>query len=121
MSSRLNDLATRAKVIMMQRRNERDLCGHVLERNGYVHLRLPSENELETHCRTKIGFEDPRRQPGELLFPALFPSEVIEHSPVCFAFYATHLHERRAFRTQIVLNRVALHSCGQRFLNTSTG
>jgi len=80
MSSRLNDPAKGAKVLMMQRLNERDLCGHVLERGGYVHLRLPSEYEPETHCQTKIGFSDPRRQLGELLFPALFPREVIEQA-----------------------------------------
>lgn len=78
MSSRLNDLATGNKVIIMQRLSERDLSAHVLAQGGYEHLCLPTEFEAERRCVTSIGFQDPRAADGELLFPALFPPQVIE-------------------------------------------
>jgi predicted phage terminase large subunit-like protein len=77
MSSRLNDLATGNKVIIMQRLSERDLSGHVLEVGGYEHLCLPTEFEPNRRAATSIGFQDPRTEEGELLFPALFSKEVI--------------------------------------------
>lgn len=80
MSSRLNDQRSGAKVIIMQRLHEEDLVGHVLRRGGYEHLRLPTEFEPEQVSRTSIGFADPRTEAGELLFPALFPREVIEQA-----------------------------------------
>src|SRR5258707_13408632 len=43
MSSRLNDQATGARVIIMQRLHEDDLTGHVLRTGGWEHLCLPSE------------------------------------------------------------------------------
>jgi predicted phage terminase large subunit-like protein len=76
MSSRLNDLSQGAFVIIMQRLNERDLAGHVMQRGGYEVLSLPSEFEPERRCVTSI-WRDPRTQAGELLFPQLFPPPVI--------------------------------------------
>lgn len=91
MSSRLNDLSVGSKVIIQQRLHAKDLAGHVLEIGGYEHLNLPSEFEPERRSKTfimtvpsaadgggrKPFFEDPRKAPGELLFPALFPPKVI--------------------------------------------
>jgi hypothetical protein len=45
MSTRLNDLKTGAKVIIMQRVHENDLSGHVLELGNYEHLCIPAEYE----------------------------------------------------------------------------
>ena len=69
MSMRLNDPKTGAKVIVMQRIHEKDLSGHVLEQGGYVHLCLPAEFEVSRRCRTTLGWTDPRRREGELLWP----------------------------------------------------
>jgi hypothetical protein len=80
MSSRLHDMRTGAKVIIMQRLSERDLSGHVLRAGGYEHLRLPTEYEADSATTTSIGFRDPRQIPGELLFPVLFPREVVEQA-----------------------------------------
>jgi predicted phage terminase large subunit-like protein len=83
MSSRLNDPLTGAIVIITQRLSERDLAGHVVERGGYVHLNLPSEFEPERRSITPIlGWQDPRSADGELLFPQLFPQEVIDQAKV---------------------------------------
>ncbi len=77
-SSRFNDMSTGSKVIIMQRLSDRDLSAHVLRQGGYVHLNLPTEFEPENKCITKIGWEDPRKERGELMFPAMFPRDVVE-------------------------------------------
>lgn len=69
MSTRLNNPTTGAKLIIMQRLHEKDLSGHVLEQGGYEHLCLPAEFEPTRKSYTVIGWEDPRTQEGELLWP----------------------------------------------------
>jgi predicted phage terminase large subunit-like protein len=84
MSQRGIDPRTDAKVIVMQRLHERDLSGHVLEQGGWVHLRLPAEYEktpfVALHAAPDpTGFEDPRTEEGELLWPARFgPLEIAD-------------------------------------------
>lgn len=64
-----------AYVLIMQRLHENDLAGFAEEENAegggepYDFLRLPMRYEVEQHCKTSIGFEDPRRSEGELLWP----------------------------------------------------
>lgn len=74
--SRLNDQEKSAIIIVMQRLHEKDLSGHVLEKGGYTHVMLPMEYEPDRKCRTyingKLFFEDPRTEPGELLWKARF-------------------------------------------------
>jgi predicted phage terminase large subunit-like protein len=77
MSSRLNDMRSGRHVIIMQRLHDEDLSGHVLKRGGYEHLRLPSEFVEKKRKVTSIGWTDPRKLDGELLFPALFTPEVL--------------------------------------------
>lgn len=77
-TTRLNSPDRSAIVVVMQRLHERDLSGYILERElGYEHLRLPMEFEADRRCATSIGFVDPRREDGELLFPERFPAEVV--------------------------------------------
>jgi len=71
MSTRANDPKTSARIIIMQRVHESDLAGHVLAQGGWEHLRLPAERD-ENPCRTCLGWEDPRTELGELLWPARF-------------------------------------------------
>jgi predicted phage terminase large subunit-like protein len=78
MSSRLNNLETGSKIIIMQRLHEDDLAGHVLAQGTYEHLCLPSEYDPGRRSVTSIGWSDPRTEEGELLFPELFPPGVIE-------------------------------------------
>lgn len=90
MSSRLNDQAKGARVIIMQRLHEEDLAGHVLRKGGYEHLCLPSRFEPERLDSdrdripriTGIGWSDPRTERNELLFPGLFPAEVIAEAEI---------------------------------------
>lgn len=68
--NRLNDQARSAIVVIMQRLHEADISGVIQEvMPDYVQLVLPMEYESSRHCDTMIGFSDPRRSEGELLFP----------------------------------------------------
>lgn len=64
-----------AYVLIMQRLHENDLAGFAEEENAegggepYDFLRLPMRYEAEQHCKTSIGFSDPRKDEGELLWP----------------------------------------------------
>src|SRR5260370_3466458 len=71
MSTRVNDPKTSAKVIVMQRCHQQDLSGHLIEQGGWEHLVLPAEYEGPTRT-TSIGFVDPRKEHGELLWPERF-------------------------------------------------
>lgn len=79
MSTRLNDMKTGARVIIMQRLHEDDLVGYLLDRMGaggthYEYLMLPMEYEKKRHCATSIGWEDPRKREGDPLWPDRFDS-----------------------------------------------
>ncbi|MDR7035262.1 phage terminase large subunit [Mesorhizobium sp. BE184] len=82
-TDRLNDSATSAIVIIMQRLHEQDVAAVALELDiGFVHLNFPMEFDPERACRTYVNgelfFEDPRTEEGELLFPERFPATEIE-------------------------------------------
>lgn len=78
MSTRINNAKTGAKVVIMQRLHEKDLAGHLLEQGDYVHLCLPAEFEPSRKCYTSIGWEDPRTEESELLWPQRLGQEEIE-------------------------------------------
>ena len=66
--SRLNDKSTGAIILVMQRLHVDDLAGHVLEREGWVHLNLPAIAEVDE--RIQIGADQWRwRRVGDLLHP----------------------------------------------------
>ena len=63
----------------MQRLHANDVSGLALSlKLGYEHLCLPMEFEATSRCSTSIGFQDPRVEEGELLFPERFPAEVVQ-------------------------------------------
>lgn len=73
MSTRLNDPKLGRMVTVMQRVHERDVSGHILEQGGWEHLCLPAEYEPKTQVYvTSLGFQDPRTEAGELLWPERF-------------------------------------------------
>lgn len=99
--NRLNNPDESAIVIVMQRLHERDLSGQILARDlGYEHLMLPMEFERERKCVTSIGFEDPRTEEGELLFPERFSREIVENDKRAYGQYsaAGQLQQRPAPR-----------------------
>lgn len=90
-----------AIVVIMQRLNEKDTSGIIIKRElGYVHLCLPMRFEAERKCMTRIGFEDPRKVDGELLFPERFPEETVASLEKTMGSYASagQLQQRPAPR-----------------------
>ena len=88
MSTRLNDPKNGAKVIIMQRVHCADLAGHVLQQGGYEHLCLPAEYEAIPRT-SSIGWTDPRKEWGELLWPQHFGAEQIAELKLRLGSYAS--------------------------------
>ncbi len=78
LSTRVNDPREARFVLIMQRLAFDDLSGHLQKRGGFDCLVLPSEYEPARKARTSIGWEDPRTEPGELLFGEFHTAEVLE-------------------------------------------
>ena len=75
--SRLDDLATGAIVILMQRLHEDDLVGHVTRNGGWHQLSLPAvAEELQIVERTEGRLFV--RLPGHVLDPIRFPPEELQ-------------------------------------------
>lgn len=79
MQNRLNDLEQGAIVVIMQRVNEGDVSGCILDNYpNYVHFCVSMEYEPGRHCETRIGWSDPRTEDGELAWPERYPESVLE-------------------------------------------
>ncbi len=78
LKSRVTDPKTSAEVIIMQRLHVNDLSGHVLEQGGFVHLCLPAEFDSSRRCTTVLGWEDPREDDGDLLWPERFGRDELD-------------------------------------------
>jgi predicted phage terminase large subunit-like protein len=81
MSTRLNDPKTGCHLVCMQRLHETDLSGWLIEQaRGYDVLCLPAEYEADHPIKTfsSIGWEDPREEEGELLWPERFGDEEMQ-------------------------------------------
>jgi len=80
MSTRLNDPKTGAYVIIQQRLAENDLTGHVLSKDigEWTHLCLPMRYEANRSFSSSIGWTDPRKEEGELLWPDRFGEEEVK-------------------------------------------
>ncbi|KKN52899.1 hypothetical protein LCGC14_0607610 [marine sediment metagenome] len=79
--NRLNDVQTGAKILIMQRLNHNDLAGHLQEiETGWETLILPAEYEVEPRFTSAIGYDDPRTEEGELLWPERFNQDYIDES-----------------------------------------
>jgi predicted phage terminase large subunit-like protein len=76
MSNRGSDRHSRF-VIIMQRVHEFDVAGACIEQ-GYELLRIPQEFEPASSIITSIGWEDPRKEDGELMWPARFDYEYLK-------------------------------------------
>lgn len=88
--TRVNNPAVSAIIVIMQRLHEEDVSGIILEKQlGYDHLCLPMRYaSWRAGTRTKLGFEDPRTEEGELLFPARFPLAVVDRDEKHMGPYA---------------------------------
>ena len=78
-SSRLNNQETDAMVVIGQRIHQHDVSGYIIEeRPDWTHLNLPSQYEPARHCTTSIGWSDPRKEEGELLWPERFTEKSLD-------------------------------------------
>jgi len=90
-----------AIVVIMQRLNEKDTSGVILSMGlPYVHLCIPMRYDPTNHCRTSIGWEDPRTVEGELMFPERFGEEQVQELERTLGSYgaAGQLQQRPAPR-----------------------
>ena len=77
--TRLNDPRTSCIVVIMQRLHENDVSGYILDNlREYDHLMLPMLYDPDRAHPTRMGFEDPRTERDELLFPRRFPQHVVD-------------------------------------------
>ena len=72
--NRINSAATSAIIVIMQRVHEEDVTALALEM-GYEHLCIPMRWDESMRKTTSIGWTDPRKQDGELMFPERFPED----------------------------------------------
>jgi len=87
--TRLNNPDRSAIIIIMQRLHEEDVSGVALDKRlGYDHIMLPMEYDPSRAAPTLLGAEDPRDEPGELLFPERFPAHVVERDKKAMGPYA---------------------------------
>ncbi len=77
--TRLNQPAFSQIVLVMQRLHRQDLSGHVLEQEGWDHLMIPMRYEPDHPYLsvTSLGWQDPRTEPGELMWPERFPEKTL--------------------------------------------
>lgn len=87
--TRLNNPDKSAIIVIQQRLHERDIIGVIEAKElGYEGLVLPMEFEADRKCITSIGFQDPRTEEGELLFPERFPRHVVERDKKVLGSFA---------------------------------
>ncbi len=88
-----------AIVCIMQRLNENDVSSVAMDL-GYDHLMIPMRYEQGRTSVTSIGWTDPRRVEGELMFPERFPESQVVDLEKTLGSYATagQLQQRPAPR-----------------------
>lgn len=77
--SRVNDQDKSPMLNIQQRTHTDDATGFLLRSwRDCVQLMIPMEFEPERKCVTRIGFSDPRTEPGELMWPERFSAAAVE-------------------------------------------
>ena len=91
MQTRLNDPKNGAFIIIMQRVHENDLTGHILanEYDEWEHLCLPARYEPNhpTPVKSSLGFVDPRKEEGELLWEERIDEKTLTNLEVSLGSY----------------------------------
>ena len=110
------------KVVIMQRLHHQDASGHLISKGGWVHICLPMRYEAPALVvqpdgkkkltarmnPTPLGWTDPRKKDGELLWEKLYPESVVETLEVNLGIYhsAGQLQQRPAPRGGGTFKRV---------------
>lgn len=102
MATRGNNPSTACRIVIMQRSHEKDLAGDILDKGGYEHLNLPMEYEAKVQITvpSTIGWTDPRKEEGELLWPKRFGQPELAQMKRSMGTYASaaQLQQRPAPR-----------------------
>ena len=89
-----------AIIIIMQRLHEQDMTGHVLARGGWEHICFPMRYEVSRKDNPNFRPDprDRRVEPGELLWPDLFPEAAVRRLEINLGPYgaAGQLQQRPA-------------------------
>jgi predicted phage terminase large subunit-like protein len=79
-----------AIVVIMQRLHEDDTSGVILKMGlPYVHMCIPMRFEPDRRCVTSIGWQDPRTEAGELMFPERFNEQQVRELEATLGTYGT--------------------------------
>ncbi len=108
MTTRANDPATGAAVVVHQRLNSQDLTGYLLaEEKDWDHLVLPMRYDPALRKTTSLGFSDPRKVPGELLHGGRLPEATVKELETSVGKYHTdaQLQQNPAPRSGIIFKR----------------
>ena len=85
--NRINNAATSAIVVIMQRVHEEDVTA-LAKDIGYESLVIPMRWDEQFRHTTSIGWTDPRTTDGELMFPERFPQEWVDQTEKNMGPYA---------------------------------
>ena len=66
-----------AQICIQQRLHTQDLTGHLTQKGTWEQICLPMRHEAGRMGTTSLGFSDPRRHEGELLWPQLFTEPMV--------------------------------------------
>ena len=81
--NRVEDPTRHVRIGIMQRLHEADWAGHCLAKGDWVHVKIPQEFEAEqAQPKNVFGWQDPRTEDRELLFPDWFPASYIAQEKV---------------------------------------
>jgi len=112
LKSRVTDPRHTAEVMIMQRLHQNDLAGHVLaERDPELkHLNLPAEYEPARTTVTSIGWSDPRKKDGDILWPERFgPKQLAPFKRSAYE-WAGQWQQRPEVRGGAIINREWWHA-----------
>ena len=93
--TRLNDPIKSVIIVLMQRLNESDISGVILDELNkktpglWDHVMLPMRFDPRRAGPTLLGTQDPREDEGELFFPDRFPLHVVERDEASLGPYGT--------------------------------
>lgn len=80
---RMNDPKQSAIVVVMQRLDQGDVSGIILDSDrhsgDWCHLMIPMEHDTRRHCTTVLGWTDPRENADELMWPERFGVDEVEN------------------------------------------
>ena len=83
-------VALRAVTVAIgQRLHEDDFSGRMLAQGGATHICLPMRWEPDRMPPTPLGWTDPRRTPGELLWPEMLPEDVVAKAELTLGSWGT--------------------------------